>query len=462
MRILFVVHETNSPFSVFPFGVSYMAGVLTRRGHQVEVFDQAITHASDDAVVNYILNNDDIDCVGLGFQAAYYRIAKKTSAALVSVCKNRDIPFVLGGSAPSASPAYFLRSFGADYVMVGECDETIVKFAAMIDGDLSPSLVPGLCWNDEGHVRLNPRVEAPADLDALPAPAYELFDMKAYTYPRRIPGVHGLARPMGVLTTRGCPYACKFCFRLEKSYRLRSVGDCIDEIRHLIDEYGINYVGFQDDLFMASKARTIEFCDAILREGLKFSWICNGRFNIADSEQLLMMKRAGCVTVAYGLESGDQKILDEMDKRITVDQIIEVASLTREAGLICQVPAMCGLPGETRESVDMTVDVIMKSTSWHDRRTLRPMQPYPGSPYFTYCVDNGYLDGEDDFYSRYISSEKWTVNLTDMSDDEFDDALYHANEKLLRAHYDHAFAADLETFKQIYFKGDVSSFIPMR
>ncbi|GAI33802.1 unnamed protein product, partial [marine sediment metagenome] len=123
------------------------------------------------------------------------------------------------------------------------------------------------------------------------------------------------------------------------------------------------------------------------------------------------MKKAGCLEISYGLESGDQKILDEMDKRITVEQILEIAAITKEEGILVTVPSMFGLPGETEESLQKTVEAIIATTSWHDRRTIRPMQPYPGCPYWHQCIKQGLLKDEEDFFSRYISSEKWTVNM---------------------------------------------------
>ncbi len=228
------------------------------------------------------------------------------------------------------------------------------------------------------------------------------------------------------------------------------------------NRYNINYIGIHDDLFMCSKKRTIEFCENILENNLKFNWNCNGRFNIADREQLRLMKKAGCVMVMYGLESGDQKILNEMDKKITEEQIFEVATITKEEGMLVSVPAMFGLPNETEESLRKTVNAILKTTSWHDKRTIRPMQPYPGSPYWDYCIERGLIKDEDDFFSRYVSSEKWSVNLTEVPDDDFDKVLYKANKCLLENHYKHALDSDLKMFSSVYFKSDASTFVPMR
>ena len=99
------------------------------------------------------------------------------------------------------------------------------------------------------------------------------------------------------------------------------------------------------------------------------------------------MKKAGCVLVAYGLESGDQRILDEMDKKIKVEQIFEISAITKEEGMLVAFPSMFGLPGENEDSLKKTVNAIVAATSWHDKRTIRPMQPYPGSYYWDYCLD---------------------------------------------------------------------------
>jgi len=224
----------------------------------------------------------------------------------------------------------------------------------------------------------------------------------------------------------------------------------------------VRFIAFHDDLFMLNKQRTLAFCEAINRSGLRFNWLCNGRFNIADREQLRAMKQAGCVEISYGLESGDQKILDEMDKRITVEQMLEVAAMTREEGMLVAVPAMFGLPGETAESLKKTVDAIIATTSWHHKRTIRPMQPYPGCPYWHECLRRGLLKDEDDFYTRYFSSEKWTVNLTDVPDAEFDRHLYDANARLLEEFYGRQLRKDLDMFENVYFNSSTDGFVPMR
>lgn len=460
MRILLVVHECNSPYNVFPYGLGYLAAAFARFGAEVEVFDQAITHRSDAELAAHLRANGPYAMVGLGFQAAYFRTVVKTCAAINAAKGSAKL--VLGGSAPSASPAYMLARMQADFVLTGEGDESGQALLGMLAGDLGPGEVPGLAWRDGEAIRVNPVGPPPRDLDALPFPAWEKFDLASYAFPRRIPGVSGLPRVLGLLTSRGCPYKCKFCYRMTPGARLRSIGNCIAELTEAVRRYGIEHFGFHDDLFMVNKKRTLEFCEAIRAANLNITWLCNGRFNIADREQLRAMRQAGCIQVSYGLESGDQAILDEMDKRITVEQILEVSAITREEGLLVGVPAMFGLPGETRASLRKTVDLIIATTSWHDRRTLRPMQPYPGCQYFKDCVARGLLQGEEDFYSRYFSSESFTVNLTALADHEFNEALLEANTRLLEEHYRRALEADLAAYRKIYFEQDSAGFVPMR
>lgn len=460
MRILLIMHECNSPYNVFPYGLGYLAAIARNAGHNITIFDQATSHQSEDELYSFLKTEKPFDCIGLGFKAAYFHIAWKLAKAIKAASSNT--PFILGGSCPSASPSYILKKLNADYVLIGEAEISFLKFLEMLESKISPKDVPGLYWRENGEIKMTARGSAPYNLDEIPFPAWDLFDMKSYTFPKRVPGVNSLVHSLGMITTRGCPYSCKFCFRLETSYRIRSVGNCIEELKLLLSRYKVNYIGFHDDLFMCSKKRTIEFCESILKNNLKFNWSCNGRFNIADREQLRFMKKAGCVLVSFGLESGDQKILNEMDKKITEEQIFEVATITKEEGILVSVPSMFGLPNETEESLNKTVNAIIKTTSWHDKRTIRPMQPYPGSPYWDYCLERGLFKDEDDFFSRYVSSEKWIVNLTEVPDANYDEILYKANERLLKEHYKHAFESDLKMFHDIYFKSNASTFIPMR
>ncbi|MFC1869948.1 B12-binding domain-containing radical SAM protein [Chloroflexota bacterium] len=460
MRILLVMHEGNSPYNVFPYGIGYLAAALRNAGHAVTIFDQATGHYADKELYSFIKSEKPFDFIGVGFQAAYFHAAQNTCKAIKDACG--DTPLVLGGSAPSASPAYFLKKFNADYVLIGEADLSVLDLVSALQGNIKLQDVGGLCWQQDGTIMSTPRKDPPKDLDALPFPAWDLFDMKSYTFPHRHQGVTNLVKPLGMLTSRGCPYTCKFCYRIEKGFRVRSIENCLEEIRLLINKYGVNFIAFHDDLFIVSKKRTLAFCEAIEKSGLRFNWLCNGRFNIADREQLKAMKRTGCVLISYGLESGDQKILDEMDKKITVEQILEVSAITKEEGILVSVPSMFGLPGETAESLEKTVEAVIAATSWHDKRTIRPMQPYPGSPYWYQCLKQGLIKDEEDFYSRYFSSEKYTVNMSDVSDSEFDKVMYQANVKLLRAHYEHALETDIQMFQNVYFENDATTFVPMR
>jgi len=460
MRVLLIMHECNSPYNILPYGLAYLASVIRNAGHYVKVFDQAVTHKTDNELVSFVQTEGPFDFIGMGFQAAYFHIAYKTAKAIKTV--SGKTPFVLGGSAPSASPLYFITKFNADYVIIGECENSILQFLEVLKQNINCKDVDGLYWREAGEIKFTNKGAPPAELDDIPYPAWDLFDMKSYTFPRRMPGVNHLVRPLGMLTTRGCPYSCKFCFRLEKGFRIRSVESCIEEIKLLINKYHVNYIGFHDDLFMFSKKRTLEFCESILHNNLSFNWACNGRFNIADREQLRIMNKAGCVQISYGLESGDQRILNEMDKKISVDQIFEISNISKEEGLLVSVPSMFGLPGEDKKSLQKTVDAVIAATSWHDKRTLRPMQPYPGSFYFDYCLDNDLLENEDDFFSRYYSSEKWTVNLTNVPDRDFDQLLFEANKKLLNKYYENLLENDLKMFKEVYFENKSSNFVPMR
>ena len=126
MKVLLVMHECNSPFNVFPYGIGYVAGALKSAGHSVTIFDQATGHYSNDELYSFIETSEPFDFIGVGFQSAYFPIVKPTCEAIRKACGNT--PFVLGGSAPSASPDYLLEKLDADYVIVGECEDSILKF----------------------------------------------------------------------------------------------------------------------------------------------------------------------------------------------------------------------------------------------------------------------------------------------------------------------------------------------
>ena len=205
-----------------------------------------------------------------------------------------------------------------DYGIIGEGEQTALELVNAIHSgnkEEIPSIKGIIFRNDSGIVRTPPRAYI-EDLDTIPFPARHLLpDLKKYRYRfyKHLPTAT-------IITSRGCPYQCTFCDRavFGNKLRMRSIKNMLDEIEILVKEYGVRGINIQDDLFTITPQRVIEFCDQLMSRKLKISWSCLARVDCITPEMLKIMKKAGCWQIGYGIESGNQKILNTINKNITL------------------------------------------------------------------------------------------------------------------------------------------------
>ena len=265
---------------------------------------------------------------------------------------------------------------------------------------------------------------------------------------------------MFVLSGRGCPFKCNFCYRMDEGFRPRNNQSIIDEIKFLKKQYGITYIYFADELFMVSQGRTISLCEDFIKAGLNIKWRCNGRLNFATPEVLNVMKRAGCVFVNYGIEAMDDQILRTMNKCLTTELVINGVEATIAAGISPVLNIIFGHIGDTAESLRKAVDFLLKYDDGAQIRTIRPVTPYPGSDLYYYAIKKGMLKGCEDFYeNKHRNSDLLAVNFTQLSDEEFYECLLNANRRLITNYYNKklretvAIAEDLYSIRNAQFRG---------
>jgi anaerobic magnesium-protoporphyrin IX monomethyl ester cyclase len=455
MRILLVIYDNQSYISYLPLGAAYLASALRNAGHRVCVYNQDVHHYADEHLTQY-LDANRFDVVGLGVIAGYFQYRRLLSVS-AAINASRQRPFyVLGGHGPSPDPAYFLRKTQADAVVLGEGEETAVELLDALAARTSLAEVKGLAYTDGSRVVVNPRRPLIADIDRLPWPAYDLFPMQYYRLGRP-PHAGNLDFVAPVLSGRGCPFKCTFCYRMDEGFRPRSNGGMVEEIRFLQQNYGITYIDFADDLLMSSVDRTAALCEAFLEAGLGVRWSCNGRLNYARKTLLELMKRAGCAFINYGIESMDDRVLRNMRKSLCAAQIVEGVEATLAAGISPGLNLIFGNLGDNRETLRKGVEFLLKYDDLAQLRTIRPVTPYPGSELYRQAVDSGLLEGCEDFYERkHVNSDLLSVNFTQLSDEEFHGALLEANTLLLQNHYAKRLAATLEAARRLYLRGDAS------
>lgn len=437
MKVLLIAYDNGSAIGYFPHGLAYIASYLFDAGHSVEIYNQDVYHWDESHLTKY-LDTNDFDVVAVGVIAGYYQYQKLLKISKAINNSNSHPMFIIGGHGPSAEPEYFLEKTRADVVVIGEGEETIVDLLSFFT---HPKTVKGIAYYQELEPITNNLIITESrslikDVDSIPYPAWDLFPIDTYysLVAYKVPGFLPTDRAMNVITGRGCPYRCNFCYRMDKGFRSRSPESIVKEIEQLKNKYNINAIIFSDELLMSSVKRTTELCEALM--GLNIKWWCNGRLNFAEKPLLRWMKEAGCVFINYGIESMDDKALETMNKKLTVEQIIEGVENTNEVGIKQGLNIIFGNIGETKEILIKDVEFLKKYSTGDQLRTIRPVTPYPGSPLYYYAIEHGLLKDVREFYEeKHLNSDLLAVNFTDMSDEEYYSALKEANIELIKDYY---------------------------
>lgn len=369
-------------------GILVLAALAREKGYVVHVIDAKRAGTTNEEAARRIIALKP-DVVGLSCTTISVtngsRVAKAVKAALPG-CTT-----IVGGAHVSAIPERTLKEFDAfDYGIAGEGEHSLFELLRRLEEGRDVRDVPGLAYRDpdaNGTVRANPRAAYVEDLDALPMPAWDLVPNFPHAF---APSMFNYRRsPVGTLITqRGCPFSCTFCDRSTSGRRGRwhSVEYVVRMMRQMAD-YGVKHILFYDDLFTVNKARVRQLCEAMLDHGLDFSWSCNSHPNLLDADTMALMRRAGCWQIAYGIESGSQRVLNHVKHEVKLDRLLGTLRMTREAGLKIKGLMMCAHPTETVESLEETRQFL--KTAPLDLMQLTKFTPYPGTPSYPTIHEHG-------------------------------------------------------------------------
>ncbi len=453
MKVLLVVYDNDSYIHYFPQGLGYIAAVLLRSGYEVNIYNQDMHHYPEDHLQHY-LDENRYDVIGLSFIAGYYQYRKaiKISKA-INRSKNRPF-FIIGGHGPSPEPEFFMRKTGADAIVMGEGELTIVDLLNAIKNNQPFDNIKGIAYRSDKKCIINERRSLISDIDSVPFPAYDLFPMEYYRL-LRMPKCTSNDFIIPMLSGRGCTFKCNFCYRMDEGLRPRSNEGIIEEIKMLKKNYRVTHITFGDELLMSSPERTISLCNDFIKQKVDIKWDCNGRLNYARKEVLDLMKKSGCVFINYGIEALDDRILKNMNKALATKQIIKGIEATLNAGISPGLNIIFGNIGENRETLAKGVDFLLKYDDGAQMRTIRPVTPYPGSPLYYYAIKKGLLKDCEDFYeNKHINSDLLAVNFTDMTDDEFHQCLFEANSTLIQNYFKNKQLSYFEQMKELYLEKD--------
>lgn len=362
-------------------GLAYIAAYLEKKGIKVLICDidaegvdfNKLYKKLKDYGVRYV----GITATTVQINSALY-IARKIKEF------NSAIKIVFGGPHPHILTEETLCLSETDFVIRGEGEET---FWELVRGDTLEN-IRGFSYKENSRLVHNPSRPGIADLDSLPFPARHLLPMEKY---RPSAGRYQRLPATSMIVSRGCPGKCTFCYTdvLGHVIRFRSPKNILAEIEFLIERYNIKEISFYDDTFTARRSMVMELCEMLLSKDIDLSWSCLSRVDCVDKELLRSMRRAGCHMVSYGVESADEYILKNINKRISLEKVKDAVRMTRESGITVQTSFMIGNPGETEKTIKKTLDFVLKLDPHIFVYNITT--PFPGTEMFNWAKEKGYL-----------------------------------------------------------------------
>ncbi len=412
-----------------PLGVTYVAAAFESAGADVRIFDYIVGCYTPENLKAQ-LDRFRPDVVGstsvtLNFPGA---------AEIVATAKrhNPSLITLMGGPHVSFDDRRTLDAYpGIDLIVRGEGEETIAELMSKGMDPESWGEIRGLTFRREGRIVATDARPFIEDLDTLPLPARHLLPLSRY---------QALGYSISIITSRGCPYSCIFCLgrrMVGNRVRQRSAPLVVDEIEQILS-YGIDRINVADDLFVSHRGKVREVCEEILRRDLRFAWSAFARVNTVDRETLLLMRKAGCDSVSFGVESGNPEMLKRIGKGITREQVKEAVSLCRETGIIAHTSFIVGLPGETSETLRETQEFAAGLGSLYGYHFLAP---FPGTT-VREEVENYDLEILTDDWKRYDANSA-IVRTSSVSPEDlerfvgkFESEIQEVWESMVRAYHE--------------------------
>lgn len=376
--------------------LALLATPIIEGGYKVKILDLNIIN-NFNSFLEEEIKRENPRFVGITFTTPLYAQAKRLAGFIKEISPNTIL--IAGGAHATTFPREIVKESLFDIVAIGEADFVMQKL--LINPDWKN--IKGLVFKEDGNIIDTGRAEYIDNLDDLPLPAWHLYDLKKYN---KLTLSNRKSPPGYLETSRGCPWGCVFCNKniQGRKFRVKSPKRVVDEIEYML-KVGFKEINILDDTFSTDLNRAKAICDEIVRRGLKFPWHpLNGvRVNCVDKELFLKMKNAGCYKISFGIESGNQDVLNNIDKNIKLEQVRDAVRWAREVGFETFGYFMIALPGETEETIKDTIR-FAKGLKL-DMAKFNVTIPLPGTKMFEEWDRRGLIKTKDwtkyNFYAPY-------------------------------------------------------------
>jgi len=421
-----------------PLGLAYVAAALRAAGHDVAVID-AIAEAPEQTVPagrlhrlgltdEQILDRIDPTARVLGI-TNMFSFNWPTLRELIRKVRARhpERLIVCGGEHFTGLPELSMRSAPIDYIVLGEGEDVVVELFAQLDADapFDPSTVPGLCWRRGDEIVLNPRAERRRDVDDLPWPAWDLFDVEGYNRHDLVSGLRwGTTLP--ILATRGCPYQCTYCSSPKMwttRWYARDPIRVVDEIEHLHGRYGATNFPMQDLTMIIKKDWVVRFCREIIRRSLDISWQfpSGTRCEVVDDEVAALLGQSGCRLLCYAPESGSERTRALIKKKMKTESLLAAVDAAVGADLRLETFFVIGFPHDTAEDMRETARLARElARRGGEDVAVNFFFPIPATELFGYlerqgrvtCSDDQLMDPVFVHQARLVESRNYCEHLS--------------------------------------------------
>ncbi len=434
MKVALIGSKWNKLVNSYPsLGLAYIAAILEQEGHEVKLVDMGL-HPSipveEEMAQVYAFQPDLVGFTSMS--TSHHSIER--AARLVK--EQIGCTTLIGGPHATTLPELTLADPNIDFLIHGEGEQPMRQLVRVLSkGATNWDGILGLGYKTiDAQIKINPEAPLIPDLDALPYPARHLFDLDAY--PLYDPTGE---RMITVLSSRGCPYNCSFCFKgiVGRTYRQRSLDNVIGELQHCIDRYNVRSFYFIDDLFTIDARRLEAFCDRVMEVGLHIRWQCLARVDRVTPPILKKMYKAGCREVHYGIESGNPDILKATAKHIDLAQVHQAAQWTDEAGIRGKGYFILGLPGDNDKTIEDTISFAESLPL--EEAMFSIATPFPGTRLWDELVrkrpDTVY---DSDFtqayyYNSYTAEIAPFMNVSDVTDERLSKLAIEARRRVQQA-----------------------------
>jgi len=461
MKLLFVNPSLRpGGFLYLPVGLGYVMTYVNKHGFDFDLLDIDAGNYSNEYVEKYFMNNK-FDVICMGSIVTHYKWMKWCINTIKKYQPEAIV--IIGNSVGGSIPEVLFQTTKVDIVTYGEAELTTVEVLNAIKkgksfGEIVEPIVEiphankgypatikgqgisGIIYRSKNNLIINNgKRKAVKNIDDFPFPDWELFDIETYlSVGKKLSATYSWyykpeeAIVMPVNTARGCVFKCSFCHYVfwHDPYRHRSPENVIAEIKQNQKKYNANFFNFWDELSFHKIGPAEKFVDKLIEADLKVHWTCSIRADLMgrdkDNKGKIIPKesrlnlakkftKAGCASVGFALESGNDEILEAMNKRVKSKYFKEQVNICREAGLIVNTSLVIGYPQETKETIKETMMQLKELKVYPSAGFLLSL---PETQMFKYCVENNYITNIDQYLTEITERQDFSLNLTKMSDEE--------------------------------------------